>query len=100
MDFTQAALLIGAVYAITRAVDLLVPQATGWILQVIALVVGVGVTFLVALSDYGNTQTVSGIKVSDLNAASLILIGLLLGGGASVVHNVFTSISNVGENQP
>ncbi len=81
-------------------VDLAVPAATGWILQLIALVVGLGVVFLVAYSDYGTTQVISNIKLSDMNTASLILIGLLLGGGASVVATTFNSVSNIGQNQP
>ncbi len=100
MDFTSAALLIGAVFAVTKMVDLLVPQATGWILQLIALAVGIGVTFLVAFSDYGASQTVNGIALNDLNVASLVLIGLLLGGGASVLANTFNSVKNIGANQP
>ena len=98
MDFTQATLLSGAVFAVTTMFDKLLPKLQGWALQLAALVIGVGVTMLTAYSDYGKTQIVSGIKLSDANTASRILIGLLIGGGATLLHRTYKAVSNIGTN--
>ncbi len=99
LDFTDAVLLVGAVFAITAMLDKMIPQLTGWGLQLVALVIGVSVTFLTAFSDFGATQHVGGIPLNDLNIASLVLIGLLLGGGATLADRTFTAVKNVGANQ-
>jgi uncharacterized membrane protein len=100
MDFTSATLLVAAVFAITQGVKKALPKLAGAGLQLIVMLIGVATTFLVAFSDYGKTQVVSHIAMSNMNIASLILVGLLLGGGATLMNEVLGSISNIGQNQP
>ena len=99
IDFTQAALLIGAVFAVTELFKRVVPQAPNWVVQLVPLAIGIAVTFLVAYSTYGNTQKVGDVVLSDVNVAGLILIGILIGGGATVLHQGLGAIANVGENK-
>lgn len=100
MDFTNAALLIGAVFAITELVKRAVPALSGWALQLVPLAVAVAVTFLVAYSTYAHSVSVNGITLDNVNVAGLILIGLLIGGGSTVLHQTLGAVKNVGENQP
>lgn len=102
MDFTQAALLVVAVFTIVELVKRAVPAATkiGWVTIVIALAVGVGLAFLVGASDFGGTQIINGEALDKLNAASKTLVGILVGAGAVGFDNVLTAVKNVGENQP
>ena len=99
LDFTDAVLLVGAVFAVTAFFDKLIPALKGWALQLVALATGIGLTFLVAWSDFGKTQRVGGIQLDNMNVASLVLIGLLLGGGATFADRTFTAVKNVGQNQ-
>lgn len=99
MDFTNAALLIAAVFAVTKLVDQAVPALTGWKLQLSAFVIGVGTTFLVAYSSYANSVKVGGKSLADVNGAALVLIGLMIAGGATVVDHTFKAVKNVGQNQ-
>lgn len=102
MDFASAALLSFAVFVVTGTVKRIVPSLTGWALNLLVAVIGVGVTFLVAFSDYGKTQIVGKIPMNDMNIASLILVGLIVGGGANVIHQVVGStgaIANIGANK-
>lgn len=99
MDFTQAALLIAVVFAVTTAFDKAVPALTGWKLQLSAFVIGIATTFLVAYSSYASTVSVGGKSLDQVNGAGLIVIGLMIAGGATVVDRTFKAVSNVGQNQ-
>ena len=98
MDFTQAGLLIAAVYAIMQGIKKAVPQLNGALLQLVVFIVGIGVTFLVAYSTYADAVTVGGHTLDTVNSAGLILIGLLIGGGATVLNEGYGSIKNIGQN--
>ncbi len=100
MDFSQAGLLIAAVFAVTKLIDKAVPQVTGALLQLVALVVGVAMTFLVAYSTYADGVTVGGKTLDNVNGAGLVLIGLLIAGGATVVDQGIKAVTNIGDNQP
>lgn len=99
MDFTDAALLISAVFALTTIADKAIAQLTSWKLQIVNELIGVAVTFLVAYSTYANTVSVGGIKLDKVNTAGLVLIGLMIAGGATIADRTFSAIKNVGENQ-
>lgn len=99
MDFTQAALLIAAVFAVTQLFKQLVPQAVPWMVQAAAIVIGIAMTFLVAYSTYAKSVTVGDVTLDKVNTAGLILIGLLISGGATLAHQVgVKALSNVGQN--
>lgn len=100
MDFSQAGLLIAAVFAVTKGIDKAIPKLTGAPLQLVAFLVGIAMTFLVAYSTYADGVTVGGKTLDVVNTAGLILIGLLVAGGATVVDQLFKSVTNIGENQP
>ncbi len=100
MDFSQAGLLIAAVYAITKGFDKAIPKLTGAALQLSAFVIAIATTFLVAYSTYADGVTVGKHTLDTVNGPGLVLIGLLVGGGATVVDQVLKSVQNVGQNQP
>ena len=99
MDFTNAALLIAAVFAVTTAVDKAVPALNGWKLQVSAFVIGIATTFLVAYSSYASSVQVGGVGLDKVNTAGLVLIGLMIAGGATLADRSFTAVKNIGQNQ-
>lgn len=99
MDFTQAALLIAAVFAVTTLVDKAVPALDGWKLQATAFVIGIATTFLVAYSSYASDVSVGGKSLDNVNTAGLVVVGLLIAGGATALDRTFTAVSNVGDNQ-
>lgn len=99
MDFTNAALLIAAVFAITTLVDKAIPALNGWKLQLSAFVIGIGTTFLVAYSSYADSVSVGGKSLDQVNGAALVLIGLMIAGGATIADRTFKAVSNVGQNQ-
>lgn len=99
MDFTNAALLIAAVFAVTALIDKAVPALKGAALQGVALLVGIGTTFLVAYSSYADSVSVGGKSLNNVNGAALVLIGLMIAGGATVADRTFKAVSNVGQNQ-
>lgn len=99
MDFTQAALLIGAVLAITKLVDDVAGTDNEKRTTALHLIVGVAITFLVAYSTYGSTQSIGNVALSNVNVPGLVLIGLMVGGGATVTRLGFKAVSNIGQNQ-
>lgn len=99
MDFTDAALLIALVFAVTTMVDKAVPALTGWKLQLSAFVIGVAATFLTAYSSYASTVKVGGKSLDNVNGAGLLVIGLMIAGGATLADRTFKAVSNIGQNQ-
>lgn len=99
MDFSQAALLIAAVFVVTKLADKAFPALTGASLQATAIAIGIGTTFLVAYSSYADSVNVGGRTLNNVNVPALVLIGLLIAGGATVVDQGFKAVSNIGENQ-
>jgi len=60
----------------------------------VALAVGIGVVWLVAATVWGRTELISGIPLSDMNAAEKIVGGLLLG-AASVGFDLILGRNSV-----
>lgn len=100
LDFVNAGLLIAAVFAVTKLVGKMIPAVTGAALQAVALAVGIATTFLVAYSDWAPEQVIGGKPMDQLSTASLVLVGLMIGGGATIADQGFKAVSNVGDNQP
>lgn len=76
---------------------------------VLSIIVAFGLPFLLASTDFGKQIPVGDTTLDMLNAASLIFIGLLGAGGASVlnqligsggVSNSIGAIGNIGEIDP
>jgi hypothetical protein len=101
MNFSQATLLVSAVFAVGWWADSLLPalKDARW-KQLLHLGLGIAVVFLAANSDYGDTQKVNNLVLSHLNGASLVLIGLMIGGGAGVAQGILKAVSNIGTNKP
>lgn len=99
MDFTDAALLIAAVFAVTELYKRIYPASPPVITQAAVFVLGIAMSFLVAYSSYANTVKVGGLTLDKVNGPALLLIGILIGGGATLAHKGLQAVSNVGENQ-
>jgi hypothetical protein len=96
----EAVLLIGLVIAVTEFVKRVAPTLPSWATPVVALIVGVGATFLVGESDYASTQLIGGIALDDANAYSKLIAGILIGvgGAAGIAVPGIRGVANIGEN--
>jgi len=102
MDFGQAALLIAAVFAVTEFVLRLVPNLDSRLKQLVSFVLAVGVVFLVRETVWAHEQIIGGQALDTLNTESAVLVGLLIGTGANVLHSIIGkggAIQNIGDNQ-
>jgi hypothetical protein len=104
VDFSNAALLITIVYGVTELVKSLLPakwQSTSQIVVAITLIVGIGVTFLLASTVWAGQTIVGGFRLDDLGTGDKFLVGLLVGGGgAAFLNRGVRAIMNIGQNQP
>ena len=98
MDFGQAALLIALVYAITRWFGTIVTPPS-WVTPIIAMSIAVGAVFLVAETVWAPENIVSGHALDNLDWASKLVAGVLLGAGANVLDQGIKAVRNVGENE-
>ena len=101
MDFGQAALLVFIfVGLVAEAKALVWGDMKQRITVGIVNAVGIATVFLVAETVWGNEQIIGGHQLGLLDWASKLLIGIVLGGGASGVWEGFTTLKNIGQNQP
>lgn len=100
MDFGNALLLIATVFLIVELAARLVPAMSAQVKVIVAIVAGQAATELVAHSDWGAKQVVSGLALNSMNVGSLILVGLALTGLAVGVKQTLSAVANVGENKP
>lgn len=95
MDFAPLLAAIALIWKIVdfvkylrvRNVDALVTQAGVWL-------AGVGVTLLLAATDYADGIVIGDLPLGDLNLASLILLGLSIGSSASVLVDAKKAVDN------
>lgn len=95
----EAVLLISFVLVITGAVKNAVPGMPSWATPLVAIALGILGTFVVAESDFGDTQTVNGVPLDAVNAWSKVIIGVMLGTGGSLTAVLGKVVSNIGSNQ-
>lgn len=101
MDFGTAALLTAVFLGLIQEAKTAVWGTTRDRITVgIINSVGVGATWLVATSAWGNEQIIGGKQLDQLGWSSLLLVGVMLGGSASGLWEGFTSLRNIGQNQP
>lgn len=98
MDLSNAALLVGAVYAVVEWAKVLFPKMTARVVVLVTLIASVLLTFLVAATVWADTQIVSGVALDKMRVADLLLVSLLLALSSSVLHAGFDAVRNVGEN--
>lgn len=86
MDFVPL-LVIGAL--LKKAVDFLkylsAKDWNGVVTQVVVWLVGIGLVWLLSASDFANGVQIGGLDLGNLNAASIVLVGLSLSSTASFV---------------
>lgn len=99
MDFGNALLLVSTVFLIVELAARLVPKMGAQAKVVVAVVAGQAATQLVAHSDWGAKQVISGLALNAMNVGSLILVGLALTGLAVVGKQTLSALSNIGQNQ-
>lgn len=105
MEFDQAALLVALVYGGVEVAKKLFPA--GWSESIrekatiaASFVLGIGGSFLVAESAWGNEQVVGNKPLDTLNGYSLVVVGIALALAAVTLHKLIGAVKNVGENQP
>lgn len=99
MTFT-AVLCVALVYVVIKYANQLIPDSPGWskIKVPLALVVGIGVVFLVAESAWAHDQEFMGKTLDVINDFSKVICGVLLGAGAVGIDTALKTVRNVGEN--
>lgn len=103
MDFGKAALLIAVVFGLTEfGKRLLGPRlsADSRIVTALAIVVGQAAVWLMAQTAWAHEQVIGTKPLDELNTGSLILVGLLVAGGAAFGRETLQAVKNVGTNQP
>lgn len=98
MDFGQAALLVGAAYGLTKWVTALVPQLPSQLKPPLAMLIAIGMVFLVSETVWSDDQVIQGHSLQGLDGWSKLFAGILLGLGAVVLDTTFKTIRNVGSN--
>lgn len=112
MEFVPI-IVIGAL--LKKAVDFLkYLRAKDWngvATQLVVWIVGVGLVWLLSASDFANGVQIGGLDLGNLNAASIVLVGLSLSSTASFLgQDLIKALDNTqsastpnlldGENQP
>lgn len=101
MDLTNATMLAAVVFVAIDWVKQMIPtKLPPQLVQLASLVVGIGITFLMAGSVWAQQQVVSGHALSSLNTGSKIITGIVVGVGASVLDKIRGTVMNIGQNQP
>lgn len=103
MDFTQSALLVAAVFAVTEQIKRIFPNLHAAVVQIVSIAVGIGVTATLAHSTWGHTQIVNDVSLDKVNNAGLVIAGLMIAGGANLAHKLFGTngaVANIGQNKP
>jgi Na+/H+ antiporter NhaC len=94
----EAVLLIAFVLVITGVVKNAVPNLPSTITPIVSIVIGIVAALVIAETDFADNQLVNGIPLGNLNFWSKVVIGVMLGGGASGLAVTGKIISNIGSN--
>lgn len=103
MDLQNAALLVAAVFGLIEfGKNLLGPRLArnSRIVVLLALVVGQAATWLVASTAWAHEQVIGSKPLDELNAGSLILVGLFAAAAAAFGERTLNAVKNIGDNQP
>jgi hypothetical protein len=101
VDTKQAIILAAAIIGVVQLAKTFVWGTTKErITAGIVLAASISMTYLVATSAWGNEQIVGGKQLGELGWSSLLLVGIILGAVASTGWEAFTTVRNVGFNQP
>lgn len=101
MDFTNAAILIAAVFGAVELLKSLVPAlGSDSRLTVLAvIVISVGVVFLVGGTVWAHEQVIGGHPLDKLGVDDKLVVSLFLAGTAAFGSKVLTAVKNIGQNQ-
>lgn len=105
MDFSNAALLIGAIVGGVELVKRLALKIANYVIddgvtQVVAMVVAVALMFLARATVWGSTQVIGEHGLDKLGIADIIFAAVLLGLVGNFADRLVRSIANIGENNP
>lgn len=82
----NAVMLSALVFALTdsfkRAVPGTLPPV---VVQAVAFAIGIGAVFLVGASVWAHSEVIAKVPLSDMNTASKLVAGLLIGAGATLL---------------
>jgi hypothetical protein len=98
MTFT-AVLCVALVYVVIKYANELAPNGLPSLLKIpLAILVGVGVVFLVGESAWAHDQEFMGKTLDVINGYSKVICGVLLGAAAVGVDTTLKTVRNVGAN--
>lgn len=102
MDIQNALLVVVAVVGLVSLVKRLVPSIStpldGALTMLVAIVIAIGVLFLARETAWANEQVIGGKALDQLDSASVVFAGLLVGLGSTVTDRLLKTVSNVGAN--
>lgn len=86
--FITSAGMLALVKAIVDFIKYIRARDTnGWVTQLVVWLAGIGVVWLMSVSDYADTMDVGGILLTDAVAATIVLAGLGLGSAAMLAND-------------
>ena len=99
MDVTESVFTVVAVYVIVKYLNSLVPTGLPSLIKVpLALLIGVGVVCLFGLSDFAPGLAFFGVPLDVMSGWTQVLVGGVLGLGATGLDTTFKTVRNIGQN--
>jgi len=99
MDVSTTLLTVVSVYVIVKYLNSLVPTGLPSLIKVpLALLIGVGVVCLFGLSDFASQLAFFNVPLETMNGWSQVLVGGILGLGATGLDTTFKTVRNIGQN--
>jgi hypothetical protein len=101
MDFSNAAILIAAVFGAVELLKALVPQVSlsSRLTVLSVLVLSVGATFLLGATVWAHQQVIGGHALDTLGVADKFVVGLFLAGTAAATDKAVHMVRNIGQNE-
>lgn len=98
MDTTvKAVLCIALVFAVSQAIKLTWPGVWDRFHIWLVFALGVGVVFLVGASVWAHSEIINGYALDDMNVASKIVGGLMIGAGAAFGTFALNRVADIGQ---
>ncbi len=100
MDFTNAALVIAAIFGTVEFIKRVWAAQPVWAPPVIAVAVGIGAMFLLGGTVWAHQEVIGGHALDNLNASSKVVAGVFAGFLAVGLNEGVKMVKSVGQNQP
>lgn len=100
MDLSTMAMTALLVFVIVDFLKRVLPKMDPKIVQIVVFIVGVLAVFLIAETQWADTEVFHKVALGDMDFWTKFATGLMVGVGATGIDRLENGILNVGENQP